>query len=68
MRKITHGIIISPSNVTLFRVNLLIYLFKYSLHFFTKNEMIRKISKTKMLSGRPLVFNYPYCPKKRKRN
>ena len=66
MRKMTHGIIINPWNVTLFRVNLsiylFIYLFKYSLHFFTKNGMVGKISTTKVWSGRPTVFYYSYCP------
>ena len=65
----THGIIINPWNVILFMANLstylFIHLFKYSLHFFfTNNGMIRKISKTKVWPGRPIVFYYSYCPEK----
>ena len=43
-----------------------IYLFIYvsSLHFFTNNGMIRKISKTEMWPGRPIVFYYSYCLEK----
>ena len=64
MRRMIHGIIINPWNIILFMANLSIYLFKYSLHFFTNNGMIRKISKTKVWPGRPLVFYYSYCPEK----
>ena len=44
----THEIIINPWNVCLWQIYLFIYLFIYlcSLHVFTKNGMIRKISKT----------------------
>ena len=55
IRKATHGIIIYPWNVILFMANLFIHLFvclfKCSLHVFTKNGMIRKISKTKVWPG-----------------
>ena len=56
MRKMTHGIIKSMWNIILFMPNLSIYLFKYSLHFFKNNGMIRKISKTKVWPGKPLCF------------
>ena len=72
MRKMTHGIIINPWNVILFMPNLsiylFIYLFKYNLHFFTNNGMIRKISKAEVWPGRPTVFYYSYCPEKLYRN
>ena len=72
MRKMTHGIIINPWNVILLMANLsiylVIYLFKYNLHFFTNNGMIRKISKTDDWPGRPIVFYYSYCAEKLYRN
>ena len=48
MRKMTHEIIINSWNIILFMANLSFYLFKYNLHFFTNNGMIRKISKTEV--------------------
>ena len=61
----THRIISNPWNIILFMaIYLFIYLFKYSLHFFTNDEMIRKISKKNVWPGRPIVIYYSYCPDK----